>query len=56
MQQLIPQIEEQELWVDIPVEERPYASAFIMQNNIQVAFMAFSGGLLLGYNPVDHGI
>ena len=48
VQELIPMIEDQDLWVDIPVEERPYASAFIMQNNIRVAFMAFSGGLLLG--------
>jgi uncharacterized membrane protein SpoIIM required for sporulation len=48
VQQLIPIIEDQKLWVDIPVLERPYASAFIMQNNIRVAFMAFGGGMLLG--------
>jgi uncharacterized membrane protein SpoIIM required for sporulation len=40
-------IEQRELWTDIPVSERPYASSFIMQNNIQVAFLAFAGGILL---------
>lgn len=45
---LIPMIERQELWTDIPVAERPYASSFIMQNNIQVAFLAFGGGVLFG--------
>ncbi len=45
---LIPMIEEQELWTDIPVEERPYTSSFIMSNNIQVTFLAFAGGMLLG--------
>jgi uncharacterized membrane protein SpoIIM required for sporulation len=47
-QELIPSIERQELWVDIPVHERPYASSFIMQNNIQVSFLAFGGGVLAG--------
>lgn len=45
VQSLIPQIEDQDLWTDIPIEERPYASAFIMTNNIQVSFLAFSGGV-----------
>lgn len=48
VQQLLPLIEEQELWTHIPVEQRPYASAFIMRNNIQVIFLAFSGGVLFG--------
>lgn len=48
VQDLAPMIEEQELWTDIPVSERPYASAFIMRNNIQVIFLAFAGGVLLG--------
>jgi uncharacterized membrane protein SpoIIM required for sporulation len=48
VQQLIPQIEEQELWTEIEVAERPYASSFIMRNNIQVTFLAFSGGMLAG--------
>jgi len=47
-QDLIPQIEQKELWTNIPVDERPYASTFIMQNNIRVAFMAFAGGVLAG--------
>jgi uncharacterized membrane protein SpoIIM required for sporulation len=45
---VIPLIERQELWVNIPIDERPYASAFIMQNNIQVSFLAFGGGMLAG--------
>lgn len=48
VQALIPLVEEQELWTDIPVEERPYTSSFIMRNNIQVTFLAFGGGMLLG--------
>ncbi len=41
-------VEEGKLWMDIPVEERPYTSSFIMRNNIQVAFMAFAGGVSAG--------
>ncbi len=41
-------IEQRELWVDISVEERPYASSFIMQNNIQVAMLAFGSGVTAG--------
>ena len=48
VQDLIPMIEKQELWVDIAVGERPYASSFIMQNNIQVSFLAFAGGVTGG--------
>ncbi len=47
-QRLIPLIEQKELWVDIPLTERPFTSSFIMQNNIRVAFLAFSGGVLCG--------
>jgi uncharacterized membrane protein SpoIIM required for sporulation len=47
-QALIPMIEREELWVDIPIGQRPYVSAFIMSNNIQVAFMAFGSGILGG--------
>jgi len=47
-QHLIPDIERQELWTDIPIQERPYASTFIMQNNIKVAFLAFGSGVLAG--------
>jgi uncharacterized membrane protein SpoIIM required for sporulation len=48
VQELIPQIEDQELWTDIPVNERPGASSFIMQNNIRVSFVAFGGGMTAG--------
>ncbi len=47
-QHLIPAIEKQELWTDIPIEARPYVSSFIMRNNIQVAFLSFGGGVLAG--------
>lgn len=49
---LIDDIEDQELWTDIPVDERPYASSFIMQNNIQVAILAFGSGVLAGLPTV----
>ncbi len=47
VQDLIPKIEDRDLWTKIPVEERPGASSMIMQNNIRVAFLAFGGGVLL---------
>ena len=60
VQRLIPQIEEQDLWVDIPIEERPYASSFIMTNNIRVSFLAFASGVTAGvltvYVMVHNGI
>jgi uncharacterized membrane protein SpoIIM required for sporulation len=59
-QQLIPTVQNKQLWIDIPVNERPYASSFIMQNNIRVAFMAFasgvSGGLLTIWILVQNGL
>jgi uncharacterized membrane protein SpoIIM required for sporulation len=48
VQELRPLIENQELWTNIPIEERPYTSAFIMSNNIQVSFLAFGGGITAG--------
>lgn len=48
IQELRPLIENQELWTNIPIEERPYTSAFIMSNNIQVSFLAFGGGITAG--------
>jgi len=45
---LIGVVEDKELWIDIPVEERPYAASFIMTNNIQVSFLAFASGLTAG--------
>ena len=47
-QQLVNTVEDKELWIDIPVEERPYASSFIMTNNIRVSFLAFASGLTAG--------
>ncbi len=47
-QEVIPMVENNELWIDIPVHERPFASSFIMQNNIRVSFLAFSSGLTGG--------
>jgi uncharacterized membrane protein SpoIIM required for sporulation len=52
IQSLIPTIEQRELWVDIPVNERPYASSFIMQNNIRVSFLAFASGMTAGLMTV----
>jgi uncharacterized membrane protein SpoIIM required for sporulation len=58
-QRLIPTVENKELWIDIPVNERPYASSFIMTNNIQVSFLALgsgvTGGLLTVWILVANG-
>jgi uncharacterized membrane protein SpoIIM required for sporulation len=60
VQELIPTIQHKELWTKIPVNDRPYASSFIMQNNIQVAFYAFgsgiSGGLLTIWILAENGL
>jgi len=48
MHEMIGIVENKELWIDIPVEERPYTAAFIMRNNIQVSFLAFASGLTAG--------
>ena len=60
VQNVIPIVEGKKLWVDIPVQDRPYASTFIMQNNIRVAFLAFAsgmtGGLLTMYVLVNNGL
>jgi len=60
VQDLIPIIEDKQLWIDMPIEERPYASSFIMQNNIRVSFLAFasgvSGGLLTLWILVNNGL
>ncbi|HSH05339.1 MAG TPA: stage II sporulation protein M [Anaerolineae bacterium] len=45
---MVEMIERQELWVDIPANERPFTSSFIMTNNIRVSFLAFAGGVLAG--------
>jgi len=38
----------QDTWTNIPTENRPYASAFIMSNNIHIAILAFAGGITFG--------
>ena len=45
---LIPIVEDRELWIDMPINERPYISAFIMTNTIRVSFLAFASGLTAG--------
>lgn len=45
---VIHQVEQGEMWTDIPSGERSIASSFIMTNNIRVAFLAFAGGVLAG--------
>jgi uncharacterized membrane protein SpoIIM required for sporulation len=47
-QGIIPLVEQGEMWTDIPSESRSAASSFIMTNNIQVAILAFGGGVLAG--------
>lgn len=60
VQDLIPIVEDKSLWIDIPIEERPYTSSFIMRNNIQVSFLAFAsgitGGILTFYIMVQNGL
>ncbi|MBN1313652.1 MAG: stage II sporulation protein M [Anaerolineae bacterium] len=51
-QELIEYMEDAELWTNIPVAERPYASSAIMTNNIRVAMLAFGGGMLVGVTTV----
>jgi len=51
---------DQDTWTNIPINQRPYASAFIMSNNIRVAILAFGGGMSFGlfsvYLSVMNGI
>jgi len=60
VQAVIPIVQNKKLWTDIPVQERPFASSFIMQNNIRVSFLAFSsgltGGLLTLWVLVENGL
>jgi uncharacterized membrane protein SpoIIM required for sporulation len=41
-------VREGRLWTEIPEDVRPLAASTIMTNNIQVAILAFGGGMLLG--------
>ncbi len=60
VQHVIPVVQSRKLWTDIPIQERPFASAFIMQNNLRVSFLAFSsgltGGLLTLWVLVENGL
>ena len=49
---VLPYLESGSLWTDISAPERPFTSSFIMTNNIQVGFMAFAGGVLVGLPTV----
>ncbi len=57
---LIPLVRKGELWIDLPEDKRPAASAFIMTNNIRVSLAAFAGGasagLLTLYILVTNGL
>jgi uncharacterized membrane protein SpoIIM required for sporulation len=57
---LIPLVKDGHLWIDLPPESRPSASAFIMTNNIRVSLTAFAGGasagLLTLYILVTNGL
>lgn len=59
-QELIPVVQNKELWINMPVNERPYISSFIMTHNIQVSFLAFgsgiSGGLLTIWIMISNGL
>ncbi|MFN8531633.1 MAG: stage II sporulation protein M [Anaerolineae bacterium] len=39
---------EHSTWVDIPLNERPTASTFVITNNIRIAILAFAGGVSFG--------
>ncbi|MEO8288214.1 MAG: stage II sporulation protein M [Chloroflexota bacterium] len=47
-QAIVSYAERGELWTTIPSVERSLAATTIMTNNIQVAMLAFAGGMLLG--------
>lgn len=58
--QLTRTVREGRLWTQISPEERSLASSTIMTNNLQVAILAFAGGILLGtlsvYVLVSNGL
>ncbi len=47
-QSIVSYAEQGKLWTTIPGVERSLAATTIMTNNIQVAMLAFAGGMLLG--------
>jgi uncharacterized membrane protein SpoIIM required for sporulation len=48
LQQVREDLANDDLWTNIPIEDRPWASSYIMTNNIRVALFAFGGGVLFG--------
>jgi uncharacterized membrane protein SpoIIM required for sporulation len=42
--ELIPIVKQGKLWIDLPEQDRPATSAFIMTNNIRVSLTALAGG------------
>lgn len=51
-QQLRSVMEQHHLWMKSATEDHSVAANFIMLNNIQVAFFAFAGGILLGLGTI----
>jgi uncharacterized membrane protein SpoIIM required for sporulation len=45
---LLGMVRQGQMWTDIPELARPAESTFLMTHNLQVAIMAFTGGILLG--------
>lgn len=57
---LVALVRDGRMWTEIPESARPFASSFIMTNNIQVSFLAYAGGVLAGvlttYVLVTNGV
>jgi uncharacterized membrane protein SpoIIM required for sporulation len=49
---LLGLIRQGRMWTDIPEGVRPAASTFLMTHNLQVAILAFAGGILAGLGTV----
>ena len=49
---VIETIKQGETWFDTPPAARPFASSFIMTNNIRVTLLCFAGGVLVGIPTV----
>lgn len=45
---ILQQVQQHRTWTDIPAGDRPFEAGLIMTNNINVAILAFAGGVLLG--------
>jgi uncharacterized membrane protein SpoIIM required for sporulation len=44
----VEQVERGESWLTVPEQARPLMASFVWLNNVQVAFLAFAGGVLFG--------